>query len=174
MAPRQSAAAAMTPMTTDDAHDRESRRLAAVPANERILLISHCLRVSARCRARVGTAGIECEACDEGCQVNQLTRRARALGYRGVCTAPGGSMALRYVRETMPGGIVAVACRKELEEGIDHVRGMMAEGGRTAPPIVVVPLTREGCVDTAVDIDAALETIGLGCTAPDRSPADRR
>lgn len=164
MAPRHASAPAMISspeMGMDLAGDEA--RLAAVPAAERILLISHCLRNSQRCRARVGTAGIQCEACDDECQVNILTHRARILGYKGICTAPGGSMALKFVRDMNPGGIVAVACRKELEEGIDLVRRMMVEGGVAAPPIVVVPLTREGCVDTTVDIDGASETIALGC-----------
>jgi hypothetical protein len=59
---------------------------------------------------------------------------------------------------------VAVACQKELEEGIRGVRGI--EGGDIAAvPIVVIPLSKDGCVDTEVDAEEALATLALGCPA---------
>ncbi len=71
-------------------------------------------------------------------------------------------MALRYVKEQVPAGIIAVACFKELEEGIDSV-AKLAGAGAAAPPIVIVPLTRDGCVNTEVNVEEALKKISLGC-----------
>jgi hypothetical protein len=65
-------------------------------------------------------------------------------------------MALRYVKEHSPKGIVAVACPKELDEGVKGVKDML---GVDSPPIVLVPLTKEGCVDTEVDVDQAIRAI---------------
>jgi len=136
----------------------------SVPPHERVLLLPHCLRISGRCRAASGEDGLACVGCSEECRVNILRTHALALGYKGVCIAPGGSLALRYVKERRPSGIVAVACDKELREGVDGVRDLAADHGIDLPAIVIIPLTREGCVDTEVDIDAAIATLELGCS----------
>jgi hypothetical protein len=75
--------------------------------------------------------------------------------------APGGRLAVKYIGDTRPRAIVAIACAKELEEGIDGVDVLNGEG--YAPLFAVIPLSKDGCVDTEVDVRAALEIIGLGC-----------
>jgi hypothetical protein len=73
-------------------------------------------------------------------------------------------MALNYVRQTHPRGIVAIACRKELEQGIQAVTAAVSSAaGR--PAIVVVPLSKDGCVDTEVDVPRAIQVIDLGGTS---------
>jgi len=94
--------------------------------------------------------------------LGRLRRAALMAGYKGVCIASGGAMALKYVAELRPRGIVAVACNKELQEGVEAVLSM-ATNPSEAPPIVVVPLTRDGCIDTEVDEAQALAAIALGC-----------
>ncbi len=140
-------------------------RLAKVSPAERVLLLSHCLRPSQTCPGKLNKRGLVCpDDCQEDCVVGRLRRAALAAGYKGVCIASGGAMALKYVAELSPRGIVAVACSKELAEGVEAVHSMAANPGE-APPIVVVPLTRDGCVDTEVDEAQALAAIALGCTA---------
>jgi len=85
------------------------------------------------------------------------------LGYKGVCIAPGGRLAVNYVKETHPEAIVAIACQKELEEGVHGVQ-QLSDSGRPAPVIAIVPLAKDGCVDTEVDEERAMEVIGLGCS----------
>jgi len=80
-----------------------------------------------------------------------------------VCIAPGGRLAVKYVKEKNPKAIVAVACQKELEEGIHGVRELSG-GGKSMPPIVIIPLVKDGCVDTEVDEEQALKIINLGCS----------
>jgi hypothetical protein len=70
---------------------------------------------------------------------------------------------VKYVKEKSPKAIVAVACQKELEEGIHGVREL-SEGDELAPPIVIIPLVKDGCVDTEVDEEQALKMITLGCS----------
>jgi hypothetical protein len=131
--------------------------LVDVPPSDRVLLISQCLRPSKICKGTFGEEGLKCvEDCSEACVVHQLRETALKLGYRGVCVAAGGSMALRYVKDHGPKGIVAVACPKELKEGVKGVKDML---GDSTPPIVIVPLTKEGCVDTEVDVDQAMSAI---------------
>ncbi len=138
--------------------------LAAVPAGRRILLLPHCLRHSDICKARYSKAGLECAGCSADCAINRLRDTALSLGYGGVCVAPGGSLAVNYVRQVRPDGIVAVACQKELDEGV----GTLDEigGGDYHPAVVVIALTRDGCVDTEVELGPALEIVSAGCRGP--------
>jgi hypothetical protein len=52
---------------------------------------------------------------------------------------------------------------KELEEGICGVEELVS-GHEFIPPIVIAPLTSDGCVDTEVDEKQALKMIALGCS----------
>jgi uncharacterized protein len=164
MAMINSAAYARDYVRIEEQCDENEERLSRVDPSQRVLLISHCLRNSAGCRAVIQTWGIDCVECNPRCQVNLLRRRALNLGYKGVCVAPGGSLALKYVRENAPRGIIAVACRKELEEGIESVCKLAGTDAQI-PPIVVIPLTKDGCVDTEVNVDQALGKISLGCAS---------
>ena len=134
-------------------------RLSLVHPSRRILLLPHCLRRAETCQGKYGKWGLECRECNRECPVNRLRRAAIDLGYKGVCIAPGGRLALNYVQENHPEAIVAVACQKELEEGIDGVHGLSG-GNEHIPHIVVIPLAKDGCVDTEVDEEQALEMMG--------------
>jgi hypothetical protein len=148
-----------TTETSSASLSTEEMKLARIVPLDRILLLPHCLRRSATCQAKYGSMGLECNKCNDQCPVNILRNRALSLGYRGVCVAPGGRLALAYVRETKPRGILAVACDKELKEGIEGVTSTFAG---SCPVIVVVPLTKNGCIDTEVDLAYALEKVALG------------
>jgi squalene-hopene/tetraprenyl-beta-curcumene cyclase len=148
------------------------RLVAQVPPGARILLLPHCLRRSAVCAAKPSDQGLQCASCTPTCPINQLRRKALDLGYREVCVASGGRMALKHVVESKPSAVVAVACAKELTEGIEGVKSMMS-GESPAPPIAIIPLTKDQCVDTEVDIEQALRVIAVGCepVAPVPEPA---
>ena len=138
--------------------------LSLIHPSQRILLLPHCLRPSQTCPGKYSKQGLECpEDCAEDCTIGRLRRAALSLGYKGVCIAPGGRLAMNYVKENSPKGIVAVACQKELEEGIHGVRELI-ENDKLAPPIVIIPLVKDGCVDTEVDEEQALRMITLGCS----------
>jgi hypothetical protein len=77
-----------------------------------------------------------------------------------------GSMAIKFIREKKPEGIVAIACMKELAEGVDAVKeleGNEKDNGSSnhAPVILSVPLLKDGCVDTEVDEEEAERIISL-------------
>jgi hypothetical protein len=141
------------------------QKLQHIDPEERVLLLPHCLRPSKGCRSQQTRRGLVCpDDCMERCTIRRLRQAALAQGYKGVCVAAGGAMAIRFVAEAQPLAIVAVACQKELAEGVQAV----LELGTTeqeAPTIVAVPLTRDGCVDTEVDEGRALAAISMGCQA---------
>ncbi len=80
------------------------------------------------------------------------------MGYKAVCIAPGGALALRFLKAQEPKGVVAIACHKELAEGVEAVEEL--EG--PVPEVATLPLSEDGCVDTKVDLDAALELLRRG------------
>ncbi len=143
--------------------DDSYRKLSSTDPTERVLLLSHCLRPSESCPGKYTKQGLICpDSCEETCVVGRLTRTALSLGYKGVCTAAGGRMAIRFVAENQPRGIVAVACFKELEEGVEAVQAMANEG-QEVPAILVVPLSKDGCIDTEVNEEEAMSAIQAGC-----------
>ncbi|HEU68479.1 MAG TPA: DUF116 domain-containing protein [Candidatus Acetothermia bacterium] len=132
---------------------------AAIPPRERVLLLPHCLRPSATCPGRPSRQGFRCPPdCAERCPIKALREEALRLGYKGVCVAPGGALALRFVQETRPQAVVAIACAKELQEGEEAVAAL----GPSRPLVVVIPLSRDGCVDTEVNLDQALALLRTG------------
>ena len=72
-------------------------------------------------------------------------------------------MALKFIKKTRPQGIVAIACMKELDEGVCAVNEFVeARKQKDTPPVIVpVPLLKDGCVDTMVDEDEAKRVIRL-------------
>jgi hypothetical protein len=141
--------------------DEYLEQLAHINPSERILLLPHCLHRSDSCCAKYDQHGLQCENCNPDCSINKLRAMALEYGYKGVCVAPGGRLAIKFVKETRPRAIVAVACDKELEEGVEEVKKLAEQD--IVPLIVIIPLLRDGCIDTEVDNEKALEIIATGC-----------
>ena len=127
---------------------------------KRVLLLPHCLRPSQDCPGKMTKQGLDCTGCTRvECAIYQLRAAATEAGYgsKSVCVAPGGRLAVRFLAEHQPTSVVAVACDKELEEGLEAIDQMEWENGH--PTVAVVPLLRDGCVDTEVDIEMARAVI---------------
>lgn len=144
----------------------EKERWKRIPPGERILLLPHCLRPSSGCPGQMTRQGLVCPPdCPLSCPIGVLRKEAERLGYKGAFVAPGGVLALGLVREIAPRGILAIACTKELLEG----RQAVAMLGENPPVVVALALSRDGCVDTAVDLEQARKLLELGlesCTWP--------
>ena len=137
-----------------------------IPFDKRVLLIPHCLRPSQDCPGKMTKQGLDCTGCTRvECAIYQLRAAAVESGYEGICVAPGGRMAARFLAEHQPAGVVAVACQQELEEGIEAIESMDWDNGY--PAVAVVPLLKDGCVDTEVDVDLARSII-FGCNGHEK------
>jgi len=129
-----------------------------VPFAQRVLLLPYCLRPSQDCPGKMTKQGLDCTGCTlVRCAIHQLRAAAAEVGYGGICVAPGGRLAVRFLDERQPAGVVAVACHKELEEGLEAVDQMAWTNGH--PEMALVPLLRDGCVDTEVDVALARSVI---------------
>ncbi len=139
------------------------KEMSKIDPGKRVLLISHCLRPSELCEAKMSKQGLQCkDDCPNRCVIGKLRILAQKQGYGGVCIAPGGSMALKFIKKKKPEAVVAIACHKELEEGIGAVKVEAEKSGfKKMPLVIAVPLTRDGCVDTRVNQKQAEKAIRL-------------
>jgi geranylgeranyl diphosphate synthase, type II len=142
---------------------KDEETIASIPAEERVLLLPHCLKPSDKCEAKFKKEGLNCpEDCQIECQIRTLTKLANDRGFKGVCTAAGGVMALKFIKKTEPAAIIAIACDKELEEGVCAVEKYSKVDKSIKIPLVIsIPLLQDGCVDTVVDMKEAERIIKI-------------
>jgi len=144
--------------------------LGEVPFAQRVLLLPHCLRPSQDCPGKMTKQGLDCSDCSHTeCAIYQLRAVALEKGYGGICVAPGGRLAVRFLAERQPVGVVAIACDKELEEGLETIEQMTWETRK--PAVAMVALVQDGCVDTKVDVSLACKVIAA--TNGHKSKGDR-
>ncbi|MFW6044979.1 MAG: DUF116 domain-containing protein [Planctomycetota bacterium] len=124
------------------------RRSRCVP--ERLLiLLPNCLQWS-ECGQNLGDTVQNCRRCGQ-CQIVDILEMVEEYGCQ-VAVATGGRLALKLASDDEVDAIVAVACEKELQEGL--------KGVFPKPALGVVNLRPNGpCVDTEVDLEELRETI---------------
>lgn len=128
------------------------RRLRKVPMSALILLAPHCLQRRS-CDRKVRIDLDECARCGE-CDLAGLLELRERYGVRGVL-ASGGRQALQTVRSADVRGVIAIACEKELIDGIC--------AAFPKPVLGICNRRPEGpCLNTRVDlqrVDDALRTL---------------
>lgn len=80
-----------------------------------LLLLPHCLQ-SSQCKIRVTENIINCEECG-GCQIADLKNLA-SKNEIVAAVASGGSLARKLIAEKQPDVIIAVACHRDLSDGV--------------------------------------------------------
>jgi hypothetical protein len=123
-----------------------------IPTNDRILFLPHCLRIADRCRATYDEEGLKCKHCSKECKINILTRAADDQGLR-CFVVPGGAMVFNIAKKYNPQAVIAVACLNELREGASRTEN------EYKVPFQVIPLAKDGCVNTDVGVDEVLQII---------------
>ena len=121
-------------------------KVASVPYARRLLLLPHCLRRTGRCQAREAGYQYFCADCD-ACPIGPIRRKAIDLGYLGVHVLKGGRAIIRLIEEQHPGAVLGVACQAEGVAGIEVCE-------RMGVPVAFLPLSKDGCADTEVDLNA--------------------
>jgi len=117
--------------------------------DEVLLLFSSCLQRSA-CECNVRESLDHCRRCGQ-CVVGPMLDLAEELGIRAFM-ATGGRLAARAARSPDVKAIVAVACHKELSEGL---------GAVFPKPVLLLEIsTPHGpCKDTRIDFDRVREAV---------------
>nr|WP_246347268.1 DUF116 domain-containing protein [Desulfurispira natronophila] len=109
-----------------------------------LILLPHCLQVR-DCDYRVTTDIGRCVGCGR-CSIHHFVRIGKEYGVN-ICTATGGTLARRIIREQRPRAIVAVACSRDLYSGLSDTFPLPVVG-------VFNQLHHGPCIDTSVDTSA--------------------
>lgn len=128
-------------------------RFAAVPYNERVIILPQCLRNN-ECPAKfTSIEGARCIGCGK-CKIKEIAAKAKELGYIGTYIAPGGGFVKRILKKTKPKAMIGVGCPYEVNLGLLDVsgRGIPCQG---------IMLLNNGCVMTDVDLPTVFETMEL-------------
>ena len=123
----------------------------STPFDKRILLLPQCLR-DHECKASLDEWGYHCKECGK-CSINGIQNKAEKLGYK-VFVLPGGSIVEKVFKRFKPKAVLGVSCMKELILGI-----LASERNNIVP--YVLPLLKDGCTETEVDLVELRNTISL-------------
>ncbi len=127
-------------------------RRASCEPGQILLLLPRCIQHSG-CEQRIANDIQECRRCGR-CKVKDLLEMSERYGTR-CAVATGGHLALELARDEGVRTVVAIACAKELQEGM---KGIFPK-----PSVGIINLWPNGpCVDTDVELDrveAAIERL---------------
>lgn len=114
-----------------------------------LILLPSCLQCS-ECEIKVTNDLSRCKRCGR-CQVKDVLELAEKYGCQ-VAMATGGRLALQRAKGDGVDAVLAVACEKELQEGL--------KGVFPKPALGVINLRPHGpCRDTEVDLEELEEAI---------------
>ncbi|MCD6405523.1 MAG: DUF116 domain-containing protein [Planctomycetes bacterium] len=137
--------------------------VASVPYERRVLLLPQCLRDVDRCQGELDEFGLLCAQCGS-CPVGGLQAEAEALGYV-VLVAEGTTIVTTLLDQGKVDTVIGLSCLSVLERAFPH---MAAD----AIPGIAIPLLRDGCIDTVVDVEWVREAIHLTSNGPWRGWLD--
>jgi hypothetical protein len=120
-----------------------------MPFDSRIILLPQCLRNLEHCQAKEKGNQYLCARCGQ-CKIDGIHQLAEELGYRGVFVLKGGRAVSQILNLVKPGAVIGVACHYEGAMGL-------TECEQHDVPAQFVPLLRDGCVDTDVDLEEVEE-----------------
>ncbi len=132
----------------------ERSKSALVSAKKRMVFLPQCIRAQG-CKAPLGENGFECRQCNSKCQVFIVKKMVDKSVP--VYVMPGGTIVFKVISREKPDAVFGIACFHELELAYQVCE-------KAGVPAVSVPLLRDGCVNTLVDIEEtskALSDAGL-------------
>ena len=125
----------------------------STPYNQRILFLPHCLKDSEKCKAKYTDEGLQCLECG-ACQVKELKKMAKSLGYMGTYITPGGSMVEKIILKRNPKAVLGVCCYHEANLGFDSLKGK-----KISPQAVL--LLKDGCRNTIANLEEVKEKMKM-------------
>jgi hypothetical protein len=115
-----------------------------------LVLLPHCVQ-NAECRIRITFNPKNCVDCGR-CRIGTLLKFTDSKNIK-LAIATGGMLARKIIKENRPRAIIAVACHRDLIEGIIEIRKIPVLGvlniiGKSGP-----------CVSTDFDLDKVMEYV---------------
>lgn len=122
---------------------------------KRAIFLPHCTRkfMDNRCQATFDPSipSYNCKHCSKDCLVSKTNRLAENKGY-DVYVVPGGSCVPKIVKKARYEGAIGIACGEEMKMSGD-VLGSMDVAGQA------IPLIKNGCANTAFNLDTLQRTL---------------
>ncbi|MBU4134725.1 DUF116 domain-containing protein [bacterium] len=130
---------------------KNRKKFLKTPFSARIILLPQCLRNSKKCIGEESGPFFICGGCGK-CKIKAITESANKIGYKKVYILKGGKIIPSLFEKDKPCAVIGVACPWE---------GFIGQKicGEFKIPVQFFPLSRDGCADTDVDIDAFLKFI---------------
>jgi hypothetical protein len=122
---------------------------------KRALLLPHCSRkyMDGRCKAAFDPSipSYTCAHCSQDCLVNKADCLAKKKGY-DVYVLPGGSCVSKILKSSKYEGVVGVACGEEIKIS-------KAILGASDVAAQAIPLIKNGCANTAFNLETLVKTL---------------
>ncbi len=128
------------------------KTVSTVPFDRRVFLIPHCLRDKKTCTAEMDEFGLLCRECGK-CAIGTLKKEAESLGYL-VLVAEGTTLVTSLIEQGRIDAVLGIGCLSSLEKTFPHVAS-------NAVPGLAIPLLRNGCINTQVDVRWVMDTLHL-------------
>jgi hypothetical protein len=120
--------------------------------NQILILAPHCMQNS-ECPYKITMNVNNCRDCGK-CDITSLKKLAKENNAI-LRIATGGTLARKFIKDTNPKGVIAIACERDLSLGIHEIRAI--------PVIGVLNCRPQGpCINTRVDlgeVEKALQSI---------------
>ncbi len=126
-----------------------SNKFKSIDNNDKIIVLPHCLR-NPNCPATLERSGLECILCNK-CVIGNIKEKAEELGY-SVFIIPGSTFIKSIAERKKFKAVLGVACYQDLNLAMMNLGKFYPQG---------VPLSRDGCYRTKVDLKAVYEIMGV-------------
>lgn len=118
-----------------------------------MILLPHCLQ-DADCPHKITMDINNCRHCGKCCISEIISLGSKYSAQVKVAT--GGTLARKFIEDYRPDGVIAVACERDLSQGIQDIG--------TLPVYGVLNLRPNGpCFNTSVDIDQVEKALQIIC-----------
>lgn len=121
--------------------------------SDRIVFIPHCLRNVKTCKATISEEGYRCAKCG-GCVIQSIVEECEKNNTKYFMVA-GGSIVMKLIDKYQPKAVIGVACYNELKMALEKT-------GERHLTTQVVLLSKDGCVNTEVNLKEVIEKIKSG------------
>jgi len=132
-------------------NDKNKKKFLSVKYSDRVIFVPHCLRNHQVCVAKDNGSHYICVECGK-CKIKDISVESKKLGYKGIYILKGGKATGKLIAELKPKAVLGVACFFEGMQGI-----ALMEKFKLA--VQFVELTKDGCVNTDVNLENLLEKI---------------
>lgn len=113
-----------------------------------IVVLPHCLR-STECEAKLESSGLVCNNCNR-CVIGVIKNKAENKGFK-VFIIPGSTFLKKILERNDFKAVLGVACYQDLNLSMMKLSKFSCQG---------VPLLKDGCINTKVDVKAVFEKLG--------------